>query len=260
MPSLGLSRSVFAFVGLMVFASAYFGTGSSASGQQVLVADLSDHRIGISTGFTGAEVMLFGAIEGEGEIVVVVTGPRETVTVRRKSRIAGIWANTASQSFENVPAFYAVASTAPLEDVAPSDVRGRQQIGLDNIAMRASESSRQTDDEEVQRFRDGLVRNRIADGLFIAESAPVTVLSDRLFHTRITFPANVTTGLYSVAVYYMRDGNAVNAQTTPLLVEKTGLGAEVFLFAHRQSAVYGLFAILIAVAAGWLAAWIFRKV
>src|SRR3546814_79845 len=62
-------------------------------GQQELVADLSDHEVAITTGFTGAELLLFGAVEGEGQIVVVVTGPRQTTTVRRKARVAGIWMN-----------------------------------------------------------------------------------------------------------------------------------------------------------------------
>jgi len=240
---------------------ALIAAGGPVAAQQVLVADLSQHRIGISTGFTGAEVMLFGAIEGEGQIVVVVTGPRETVTVRRKDRVAGIWANVESLDFENVPAFYAVASTSPLDEVAPEDVRGRQEIGIDNIAMRPSGISMvEASTPHLRAFREGLVRNRVNQGLFRREAAPITVLSDRLFHTRISFPANVATGVYSVSVYYYQDGVATNGQTTPLLVEKTGVGAEVFLFAHRRAAMYGLIAIAIAVFAGWAAAAIFRKV
>ena len=49
-------------------------------------------------------------------------------------------------------------------------------------------------------------------------------------------------------------------QTTPLRVSKIGVGAYVFRFAHTNSAAYGVFAIVIAVLAGWLAAAIFRKV
>ena len=78
---------------------------------QPLSADLSDHLIGITTGFTGTEVVLFGAVDGPGDVYVVVTGPPETVTVRRKARIAGIWINRDSIAFPQVPSFYAIATS-----------------------------------------------------------------------------------------------------------------------------------------------------
>jgi hypothetical protein len=55
-----------------------FSTGADAqmggAVGQPLVADLSAHEISITTGFTGTELILFGATEGEGEVVVVVRG------------------------------------------------------------------------------------------------------------------------------------------------------------------------------------------
>lgn len=228
-------------------------------GQQALVADLSDHEVAITTGFTGAELLLFGAIEGEGQIVVVVTGPRQSVTVRRKDRVAGIWINTRSMTFDNVPSFYTVATTGNLEDIDP-DVRTRQEVGLNHIDIRAVGVRKDTVGEEVMAFREGLIRNQVRQGLYSAGSGRISVQADRLFRTWVSFPANVVTGIYNVSVYYMRDGNPVHAQTTPLRVSKIGLGAYVFRFAHTNSAAYGVFAIVVAVLAGWFAAAIFRKV
>lgn len=229
-----------------------------ARAQQDLVADLSEHLIAITTGFTGADVLLFGAVEGEGEIVVTVTGPRSDVTVRRKERVAGIWANVESVTFDNAPSFYAVASTEPLENVASADIRQRQEIGIENLYLRPDDSAVDPGTEAI--FRAGLIRNKQAAGLYSESVLPITVLSNRLFRTRIHLPANVATGTYTVAVYFLRDGSAVHAQTTPLVVSKTGIGADIFLFAHGNSAAYGVLAIIIAIAAGWFAAWIGRKV
>ena len=53
-----------------------------------LVADLSDDVIAITTGFTGSDVLLFGATEGEGDVIVVVRGPMGPQVVRRKTRQA----------------------------------------------------------------------------------------------------------------------------------------------------------------------------
>jgi hypothetical protein len=63
-----------------------------------------------------------------------------------------------------------------------------------------------------------------------------------------------------VQVILVRDGQVVTVQTTPLLVSKIGFSADVFDFAHHDSAFYGLIAILIAAAAGWTAAAAFRRI
>ena len=73
--------------------------GIRAANADALVADLSEHLIKIDLGFTGKKVLLYGAIEGDGEVLVVVQGPREPITIRRKGRIAGIWATEASVTF-----------------------------------------------------------------------------------------------------------------------------------------------------------------
>ena len=67
------------------------------------------------------------------------------------------------------------------------------------------------------------------------------------------------TGTYRVAVYLFREGRLIGAQTTPLVVSKIGIGARIYDFAQQQSALYGIAAIFMALAAGWLAGAVFRR-
>jgi uncharacterized protein (TIGR02186 family) len=245
---------------LLFLVLAFCATANTSVRAQALVADLSNHHVAITTGFTGAEVMLFGAVDGAGDIVVVITGPPENLVVRNKERIAGIWVNSRTVEFESVPNFYAVASSRPLSEITTSDVRETQQIGAEYIATKVSQRDRARPSEELALFREALIRNKQKDGLFSIEPEEVSVISNRLFRTRIHFPSNMATGSYTAVVYLFRDGNAIQAVSTPILVEKVGLGAEVYKFAHQQSALYGLAAVLVAVFAGWLGGVIFRKV
>jgi uncharacterized protein (TIGR02186 family) len=228
---------------------------------QELVADLSSHHVAITTGFTGQEVLLFGAVEGTGDVVVIITGPREEITVRRKARLGPIWVNATSQEFEGVPNFYAISATRPLEEFTPLDMRKRLGIGVDHLKFKSKKRfGTPPTAEEMEQFRRALVRGKQAEGLYSEEIGAVSVLAGKLFRTKVNFPANMAIGQYTATVYLVKDGTPSAAVTTPLLVEKIGLGADVFDFAHQQSALYGIIAILIAVAAGWLAAAIFRKV
>ncbi len=223
---------------------------------QALIADLSSHLIAITTGFSGTELLLFGATEGEGDVVVVVRGPEGEASVRRKARVAGIWINRDELRFAGVPAFYRIASSKPLADFVPTALRQRHQIGVEFLRL---QPQRELNSEETAAFRAGLVRNKEAQKLYEPEVGRVSFLGPRLFRTRILFPANVPTGNYSVEVLLIRGGQVIAAQTTPMFVSKVGFGADVYDFAHEWAAIYGLLAILLAVSAGWAAGAIFRK-
>src|SRR5271154_4493001 len=106
---------------------------------EALVADLTSHLIAITTGFTGASVVLFGATDGPGDVVAVVRGPERDMIVRRKSRVAGIWINTRQLVFANVPSFYALYAPRPLQEIAPASVQALHEMGLDNLRFAAPE-------------------------------------------------------------------------------------------------------------------------
>jgi len=233
----------------ILFAIMLLGVARQALAQAV-VADLSDHLIAVTTGFDGAKLLLFGAIEGDAaDVIVVVRGPTEDVVIRRKERIGGIWINNHKLVFGGVPAFYRLASTRPLDAVASDRILARHGIGVGNIRMNNPAGA----NGGLSTFREALVRNKQRLGLYPEVTGQVTLLGNRLFRSDIFFPSNVPTGIYGVTVYLLRNGKVINAQTTPLAVSKIGMGARVFAFAHRHSALYGVAALAMALFAGWFA-------
>ncbi len=224
---------------------------------QRLVADLTSHLIAITTGFTGTDVVLFGTVDGpSSDVVVVVTGPRTSVTVRRKDRVAGLWLNQEKAVFAQVPTYYAVAATGPLERIASTFTAQRHQLGPENIRL---DTGRALPAAELTAFRSALVRNQQRAGLYSTATGQVAFLGDRLFRTNLHFPANVHTGLYNVEVFQIRDGEVVSAQTTPLVVAKVGFSAEVYEFGRNQPLAYGIAATVGALLIGWATGVAFRK-
>lgn len=259
---MGRMRTV---LGLILLSSATVARGVSA---QEVVADLSHHLIAITTEFTGTAVTLFGALEEEGDVAVIVRGPSEPVTVRQKDRVAGIWINSASLTFEQVPSYYSVAANRPLDRIARPSVLSRHGIGLGHLQfpvrglvprVRDEDGDLNDDSATITMFQDALIRNLQDEDLYVDELGVVTFLGPSLFRATIDFPANVPTGQYTVSVYLIRDGDIVTAQTTPLVVSKIGLGADIFDFSQRHAAFYGLLAIAVAVFFGWLASVLFRS-
>ena len=238
---------------LVLFCLAY----AAPARAEPLVADLSESVVRITTGFTGTKVLLFGAKEGDGEIVVVVQGPRHSITVRRKSRVAGIWINRAKVEFVDVPSFYQVLSSEPLEQWLPLRTRDQYQIGVEYLKI---EPKGDVGPAQASRFRDALIRNMQRVDRYGTLAGKVTVLGDQLFRADLYLPSNLPTGFYNVEVLLVDDGDVRSIQSTPLLVTKSGIGAQVFDMAYSYPALYGIIAIVIAVLAGFAANVAFRNV
>lgn len=221
-----------------------------------LAAALSNHLVAVTTGFSGTDVLLFGTTGGDGDVVVVVQGPADIATVHRKGRRWGIWVNEADMSFANVPGFWSIASTRPIEDLLPSATAEFQGLGVQWLRFEPLESS---SERRVAEFRQALIRTRQREGLFAKEAGSISFVSPRLFRTDIWIPANAPIGTYTVSVFLVENGDVVGAETTPLVVGKVGFEARVYDFSQKQSLAYGSLAVLLAALAGWLANLAFRK-
>lgn len=222
-----------------------------------LVADLSKHLVAITTGFTGTDVLLFGATDGPGDVVIVVRGPSKDVTIRRKDRVGPIWANSEALALRDVPSFYHVASNRDIKEFTSDRVRALYGIGVENLKLKFADS-RQPKDVQKE-YADALIRLNADLGLYNRENGKVSLLANRLFRAQLHFPANVPTGAYEVGIYLFRNGDVVSGEFVPLIISKTGIGAEVYDFAHNLAPLYGILAIIIAVLAGWAAEAAFRR-
>ncbi|HVY99581.1 MAG TPA: TIGR02186 family protein [Dongiaceae bacterium] len=237
--------------------------GPTPASAKDIVADLIVHRIEITSGFSGAELTLFGAIEGKGDVIAVVHGPSApgggllggTVDVRRKVRSFGIWVSGPYARFDNIPGFYAVAGSEPLEEIVTPDMRRRYQLGLDMMKTEAVQATT----PDIADFAGALLRIRQRQGLYNDKVGHVSFVGDRLFRTSFAFPSSVPTGIYTVDVYLAREGRIVDAQSFPLLVNRAGFSADIYDFAHRHAAAYGAIAVVTALFFGWIAHLAFRR-
>ncbi len=223
-----------------------------------LVADLSEHLVAISTGFEGSKVLLFGSTDGTGDVVIVIRGPTETKKVLSKKKIGPIWINTNEVIVEDIPSFYRVVSIRSPKDFIPEQILKRYQIGLDNLQFKFKNNK--ITEENKKEYEDAIVRLKMKMGKYQEDKGNISLLANKLFRTELLFESNVPTGTYLVEVYLIRNNEVISAEIIPLSVSKIGLGAEIYDFAKKVSAAYGLFAIMIAIMAGLFAEAAFRRI
>ena len=217
-----------------------------------LIADISQNTIEIRSDFNGAQLLIFGARNAPGDIVIAVRGPEVSATMRRKERIAGMWMHVDQRKYEHLPTFYAIASTKPLSRLAPPSVL--QSLGLGE--SRITQTSNATPDELFDR---ALAHSFTAKHWWQTPFAHITYFGESLFKARLDLPDTLPSGNYTAEVYLFDSGKLLGFQTIPLTSYKIGFDARVASAARNTPLFYGLAAILMALFGGWLAHRIFHR-
>jgi uncharacterized protein (TIGR02186 family) len=223
-----------------------------------LIVDLSRPRVSITSAFQGESILLFGMFDPPGEIVVVVVGPPARETVLRKQRVLGLWLNTGRQAFDDVPAYYFIAASQPLQRLLARSAGG-EILSLED-RMQSVRSVGQREHEDLIKFRLGLVEVKRREGLFPAAIGQVTIQANRLFRVELPFPSRLPEGTYEVRTYLLREGRIVAAVSRPLPVGKVGFSAQLAGWADNDGPLYGLGAIIMALLVGWVGGAVMRRI
>jgi uncharacterized protein (TIGR02186 family) len=233
-----------------------------------LVASISNHRVMVTSNFTGDELVLFGGVErdaatvarrGGYDIVITIMGPRQNLVTFRKDRVLGIWINVDSRVFENAPSYLAVVSNRPLDAITNGETLRRLQIGLDNIVLLQRASVNIADSARDDPFRQSFLRIKREHGFYRQEGNGVTFLTPALFRASIPLPAQVPIGNYDVDVKLFADGNLIARTPSAFEVYKAGFEQVVSTDARDHGLLYGLVTAMMALATGWLASVVFRR-
>ena len=234
----------------------------------VLVPDVSQRNIEIAYSFTGAELLLFGAIlypggrlprgETPTDVVVVVKGPTQSILIREKEKVAGIWVNAARLRYRSAPSFYAVASSRPVERLVDERTRAIYELGLDSLQLSPASSAAA---DEQQRFPARAGRAETACRALLRGAARSGDHRRRaLSRARVTIPARVPVGRFTAETFLIRDGRVLAAAVRDIDIRKSGFERFVARSADRASIRYGLVAVALSVFLGWFAGWIARRI
>ena len=243
-------------------------TLAAPAAAEKLVTTLSTSRVLITSNFTGTDVVLFGSVErdaqtvarrGSYDIVVTVTGPRETVVTFRKERVAGIWVNAESRTFLSVPSYLDVLSSRVINEIADVNTLRRTQTGLARTLLPQEISGDIADSTREDPYRQAFLRLKVDRGLYRELQNGVTFLTPALYRAAITIPDNAPTGSYDVDVKLFADGALLTRQQTALEVVKVGFEQFVATAAREHGLLYGLATAMMAVVTGWFASVVFRK-
>jgi uncharacterized protein (TIGR02186 family) len=230
-----------------------------------LVPDVSQRDIEIRYSFTGAELLLFGAIlypngrapAERADIAVVIKGPVQPLVVREKQKVAGIWMNVESARFRSAPSFYAVASSRPLSELIDERTAAIYELGLQNLQLSPGTGA---SPETQRRFEAGLIELQQRHQLYVEIPNGVEITDGVLYRARLRIPARVPVGNYTAETFLIQDGRVVAGAVRDIRIQKLGFELFIAWAAEHWSFTYGLVAVALSLFLGWAAsAWYERR-
>ena len=228
-----------------------------------LVTDLSKKVISINVNFSGSKFHIFGAIKKNNpkvssidqppfDIIIEVIGPPITMNLFQKEKKFGFWINKKIDNLKNIPSFYSISGTKPLDILLPNNIETANDIGL---VKQINTKNQKIENELIDQI------------LFIGKdkkqynenNTPITLLENTLFSNEIDFPTNIHEGNYKVKIHLIRFQKVLATKQDIIYVKKIGLQNWINYLAFEKPQLYGIMSILIAITFGFVASLVFRK-
>jgi len=230
-----------------------FFSGETFAGP--LISGISTNEINVDTEFKGAQILLFGAKNDAGNVVITVRGPRKNFIISKKENLLGIWYNGERIKFKNSYGFYSLFSTYNDGEMIQQDLN-EFELGKNNIQF---EIQNKLSPSKINEFRVQFIDLLEQKKLYSVGTNPIDFLDETLFKLIIDFPKNILLGTYVLEIYLINNGSVLSFQSIPIYVNQVGVSAQISKFASEQSVLYGVIAVFLAIIVGFTANYFFAR-
>jgi uncharacterized protein (TIGR02186 family) len=183
--------------------------------------------------------------------------------LKKKGRALGVlWMNLGSVSFHEVPTLYLLYVSEAIGAFARSNPVKWQALGIGLESLKGQIEIKPDHGDKDELYKE-LLKLKEGEALYaMRETAMRYGKSDngmRSFATEIFIPARVPPGVYQVKASAVNDGHIVAVATSEIRVNEVGVPALLASLSLNHGGLYGLLAVLIAIAAGLLMDFLFGE-
>ncbi|MDX1950016.1 MAG: TIGR02186 family protein [Rickettsiales bacterium] len=223
-----------------------------------IVADAYPRKIDIDHKFKGQDVLIYGARNDAGNIIILATGPKKDYILRKKGKVAGIWTNIENTKVKDVYSFYSISSMRDISSIQNISLLKSLKIGFENLRYSVISDSNIGDKSSAKKITKEINDIMKEQQLYFSKNEDILFWGETLFRTFIKFPKNIIRGTYNIDIFLFNDGLLQSVQTMPIIVEQVGFEAFMFNFAHNKPYIYGILAVFLAIISGLFASQLFK--
>ncbi len=232
-------------------------------------ADVSTRTIAVTSGFTGTEIIVFGAVDnsrqeaaeaGYYDIVIAIEGASTPLAVRKKSKhrrtldqhrhghVRGR-AELLCHRFDAAGRGDRRRAHSRAECHRPAVRTNGSGCKNGRVARAGNAQGLQGRDREAQAEGGAVREERLCRGLHRAQLVPQFDRSAR----------ECAVGQLSARVYLFRQGEIISTYSTRVKLEREGVERLLHRFATHHPLWYGLFTVAVAMLAGLVGSWLFPR-
>jgi hypothetical protein len=241
--------------------SMLFPPYSSAQGSYI---ECSQNLIKVKAFFHGTWVKIHGRCPSGAKVLVEVVGEDEREILMKMGRRGPFWMNVAEVHIEGVPNLYLLLGHPEMSLATPSNkiaFRDGKNCGYGRLLQRARIGGSHVDEAEKVKLFEEFVNLKESESLYgiMPNAIHVEPTGDGdHFEGRFWLPPRVYAGDYEVRPLLAIGNEILQGSSTKIKVIRVGLPAILSSLAVRQPALYGILAVVVAMATGLLMGVVFR--
>jgi uncharacterized protein (TIGR02186 family) len=242
------------WVPIIIMIASFMWHPQPADSMVSVKAEHEPNLIAIGAFFNGTQLTVSGKVAAENEVVVIVKGKQEELTIKKKGKALGLlWMNLGDVHFKKVPNLYLLYSSKGMMELAASELKTWKQLGIGFESLK-----KQMEIEAPQAERNDLAQEFLKlkqnQGLYASHQGEISFGqksgTEKSFNAAVWIPPRIPPGEYQVQVMEIHNGITVGNSMDRLKVKEQGIPFMISSLAFNHSLFYGFLAVLIAVAAG----------
>ncbi len=226
-----------------------------------LSVHVNPSRIAMGTTYNGCEVFVSGLLPKDAEILIRVRGKQGEAHFKKKGKALGLlWMNMGTVEMDHVPVMMLLAPSDELARMMEKQGDSWRSLGLGFDALK-QEIAIAPDSEDKDMIIGELLKLKQREGLYDIQKSAIRYEEqgvDKAFHAVIHFPSALTPAAYSLETFAIRDGNVIARDSRTIEAKMVGWPAFLAGLAFQHGLLYGILAVLVALAAGLFIGYIFR--
>jgi|TARA_B110000196_G_scaffold318687_1_gene334663 uncharacterized protein (TIGR02186 family) len=219
--------------------------------------DLSEKEIHIQTDFNGKDIIIFGILEAEEDTIISIKGPNIDTKISKKGRIFGFWFNSKKIVYKKLPSIFFISSSSPIKNILNKETLIKEKLYFDDLLTNSITQRNFIPKKKLKEWDKNLIRIKKNQNFY--KEYKLKNIENKLFQTRVFFPAESIPGNYEVTTYQIKNKIILSKKNRVIIIKKSGIGDKIYKFAHEKSSTYGILSIIFAILSGFIAATVFRR-
>ena len=221
----------------------------------VLVEPETTH-VDITADFAGTDLKTYGVIDGSGDLIIKIVGPRQDVTLFRKVKLGPLWIGGREVNVEGAPSLLYLYATKPISTLLSPAEQDKYQLRLEGAQMRIEP---QLLGDASGDWRQAFFRLKEKEGRYLEDDHAIRVIRNRLVVSDIVLPGDIQVGEYGIETLLIKSGKVVGHDVSHFEARQIGIERWTWNAAHDHSWLFGVLCTLAAMVLGFILNAVFHR-